>query len=68
MIEWNGERYCTAAEAADLLHVSRPTFYVNVRNQLKLHELPARKRLHYRVSEVESYRHVREISQVAQPV
>jgi hypothetical protein len=61
LIVWNGEKYCTATEAAALLHVSRPTFYQNVKGQLKLHELPARKRPHYKLSDVEYHQKVKEV-------
>ena len=58
MFKWEGEVYCTATEAADILRVSRPTFYQNVRGFLNAHTLPARKRKHYRVVEVEQYKKV----------
>ncbi|HTI15187.1 MAG TPA: hypothetical protein VL461_11570 [Dictyobacter sp.] len=59
MIEWAGETYCNAKEAAALLKVSRGTFYNNLKDSVKAHELPIRKRLHYKLSEIESYRQVK---------
>ncbi len=58
MLKWEGELYCNAKEAAALLQVSRPTFYNNVRDLLKLHKLPARSRKHYKVVEVEQFKKV----------
>jgi hypothetical protein len=64
MIEWEGEKYCNAKEAAALLKVSRPTFYNNVKDLLCTHELPARRLRHYKVSEVEVHRKIKRIAAV----
>lgn len=61
MVDFDGERFCNAKEAADLLHVSRPTFYKNVQRFLSTHELPARSRLHYRLAEVEKHKKIKTI-------
>ena len=62
MLEWKGEQYCTAKEAAAILQVSRPTFYQNVRGFLKAHTLPARKRKHYKLVDVEQHKRVEEVA------
>lgn len=61
MREWEGEKYCNAKEAADLLDVSRPTFYKNVRKKLKEQLLPGRERKHYKLAEVATHRVVRQL-------
>ncbi len=58
MIKHKGEEYCNAKEAADLLCVSRPTFYRNVRKRLAAHQLPGREISYYKVSEVQLHNQV----------
>lgn len=58
MIEHQGEKYCNAKEAADLLRVSRPTFYRNVKKLLAVHQLPGREIPHYKLSEVQLHNKV----------
>ncbi len=54
-IEVDGEIYYTAAEAARYLHISRDTFYRNVKNKLQSYKHGALRREYFLRSELKKY-------------
>ncbi len=55
-LEVEGETYFTASEAAQYLHISRDTFYENVKDKLQQYKPGALKRVYYRKSDLEKFR------------
>jgi len=53
MIEIKGETYLLACEAAKTLGVARTTFYGRYRELLQAFRIGARRRIHYRLSDIE---------------
>lgn len=56
MVEHNGETYLIASFAARYLDISRGLFYANVRPCIQAHKLGARRRKHYKRSDLEQFR------------
>lgn len=59
MIEYDGEQYLTASEVAQRFNVSWRTCASNILTQINQCYLPGRKRVHYRLSDVEQFCGVR---------
>lgn len=62
-IESEGEIFYTASEAARYLHISRDTFYENVKAHLQPYKPGALKRVYYRQSELDEFRVVQAVEQ-----
>lgn len=58
----DNETYYTATEAARYLHISRDTFYENVRDKLQPYQQGFRKRLYYRQSDLDQLQHIHPIN------
>ena len=58
MIELDGEVYHNAASAARYLHITRFMFYYNVKDRVQAYKTKVSKRLLYKQSELEKFRHV----------
>jgi excisionase family DNA binding protein len=58
----DNETYYTAAEAARYLHISRDTFYENVKGKLQPYQHGFRKRVYYRESDLDKLQNVHPIS------
>jgi excisionase family DNA binding protein len=57
----DGETYYTATEAARYLHISRDTFYENVKDQLQPYRQGVRKRVYYRKSDLDQLQSIHPI-------
>lgn len=62
MVEVDGEIYLIASEAAKYLGIPRGMFYYNVRARVQAYELAARRRLHYKQSDLEAFRNVKPVT------
>lgn len=60
-----GEEYVIASEAARRLRVSRMTFYRNYKHLLQAFRIGARRRVHYKMSDVERLNRVEPIEQAS---
>lgn len=58
MVEIDGETYLIATKAAEYLGVSRCQFYCNVRPFIQAHKPGARRRKHYKQSDLEQFKAV----------
>jgi excisionase family DNA binding protein len=58
----DGETYYTAAEAARYLHISRDTFYENVKDRLQPYKHGVRKRKYYRQSDLDKLQSIHPIN------
>ena len=63
MIEYNGETYLTVSEIAQRLGISWGTCRINVLQHIQQCYLPGRKRVHYRLLDVEHFAQVRMVPQ-----
>ncbi len=55
-VEKDGEKYYTAAEAAEYLGISRPTFNKNVKPNLPEYKHGALRRIVYRQSDLDKFK------------
>ena len=65
MIEYNGEAYLTANEIAQRFNISWGTCRSNILTQVNACSLPGRKRVLYRLSDVEQLSEVRIVEKVS---
>lgn len=56
MVELEGETYLIAIRAAEYIGVSRNLFYANVKPFVPAHKIGARRRKHYKRSDLERFR------------
>ena len=68
MIEYDGEKYVTMSEVAKHLKLSYSTCYSNVLPLLTQCYLPGRRRVVYRLSDVEQLSQVRVVEKQVQPL
>ena len=64
MIEYDGEHYLTANEVAKRFHLSWGTCSSNLLPQMQPCHLPGRKRVFYRLADLEQVSHVRLVAKV----
>lgn len=62
-LQFDGETFYTASESARYLHISRDTFYENVKAHLQPYKPGALKRVYYRQSELDKFRVVQAVEQ-----
>ena len=65
MIEYDGEQYLTANEVAKRFNLSWGTCSTNLLPQMQECHLPGRKRVFYRLSDVEQFSEVRLVAKVS---
>lgn len=56
MVEIDGEIYLIATKAAEYIGISRCQFYTNVKPLVSAHKLGARRRKHYKQSDLVKFR------------
>jgi hypothetical protein len=62
MIVYDGERFCNAKEASRYLGIHRCMFYINVRRCVKAYKVGARRRLLYKLADLEPFRQVEQVA------